>query len=346
MASSRRSCYIRFISSPCRRLPGPDAAFPFHSQVEAFDFVQTSSDSAAVVSGSINGSLRITHISLSTGESSSSTSDHSAPLEPRGHVSDITSAQFFPSGNKVVLTTSLDATARLWNAETGTNPRTLKGHTRAVTSAALIPPQGQQVLTTSLDSTLRQWDLRTGEEVFKIDLGMEAPASQVVLHPSDPNIAFVALRTSSGTVAQVDLAKQQVVQRLEDSAAPINALAVARDGSRLLAGDQAGLCTLWDLTTPSNIALCQWRRNDAAVLTVSASATANDWLVGGADGLPYRVRVNSPKESGTDTTAANVELVEEFGCATEEEAENVIKMVEKDGVVGVAGGKSVVFYPA
>lgn len=292
--------------------------------MEAFDFIPLAQDSAAFVSGSINGSLRIGTVSLSTGQPSTT-------FEPRGHLSDLTSAQFFPSGDKVILTTSLDSTARLWNAQSGSNPRTLSGHTRAVTSAALIPPHGQRVLTTSLDSTLRQWDLSTGEELSRLDLGVGAPANKVILHPSDPNIAFVALRTSKGAVVQVDVQANQIVKRLEDTHASVNAIAVSQDGTRLLAGDQSGLCTLWDLS--SSQVLQQWRRNDGAVLTISPTGTPDEWLVGGADGLPYRVRA-----------ADEVDVLEEFGCATEEEAEKIVNIVEKDGVVGVAGGKTVVFY--
>lgn len=254
--------------------------------------------------------------------------------EPRGHVSDITSAQFFPSGAKVVLTTSLDTTLRLWNFDTGSNPRTLQGHTRAVTSAALIPPHGANVISSSLDESIRTWDLSIGNEIDRVNVG--APASQVLLHPSNPDLAFVALRSEHGAVVVVDRVLGQITQRLEDTKAPINSIALANDGSALLAGDHSGVCTLWDVSSLGKLFMrCQWTRTDAPVLCVSPTDEPLAWLVAGADGLPYRVNV---KDSGM------VELSEELGCATAEEAETTSVVSLKGDVVGVAGGKGVVFY--
>jgi hypothetical protein len=53
-----------------------------------------------------------------------------------------------------VVTASLDNTARLWDADTGTEAAVLKGHTNWVQSAA-FSPDGKRVVTASDDNTAR-----------------------------------------------------------------------------------------------------------------------------------------------------------------------------------------------
>ncbi|KAJ1997905.1 hypothetical protein GGI04_005227, partial [Coemansia thaxteri] len=54
-----------------------------------------------------------------------------------GHVGDLTSSVFFPSG-QVVLSGASDMRLRVWSASDGTNPTTLTGHTSAITDTAIV----------------------------------------------------------------------------------------------------------------------------------------------------------------------------------------------------------------
>jgi hypothetical protein len=78
----------------------------------------------------------------------------------KGHTS-----AFSPDGRRVA-TTSEDRTARLWDAETGTEIAVLKGHKNAVLSAA-FSPDGRRVATASSDNTARLWDVSRSEVVFR-----------------------------------------------------------------------------------------------------------------------------------------------------------------------------------
>jgi hypothetical protein len=74
-----------------------------------------------------------------------------------GQAEPVRSAAFSPDGKRVV-TASLDASARVWNAENGKPAAELKGHAGPVNSAA-FSPDGKQVVTASGDGTARVWPL-------------------------------------------------------------------------------------------------------------------------------------------------------------------------------------------
>lgn len=74
----------------------------------------------------------------------------------RGHKGAVRSAIFSPNGDLVV-TTSEDSTARIWEARTGQSLTEFRKHTGIVNSVA-FSRDGKKIVTTSLDSTARIWD--------------------------------------------------------------------------------------------------------------------------------------------------------------------------------------------
>ena len=72
----------------------------------------------------------------------------------------LSSAGVSPDGTRVV-TTSIDKTARLWEAATGESIAVLSGHEDGVLSA-VFSPDGTQVVTASNDKTARLWATATG----------------------------------------------------------------------------------------------------------------------------------------------------------------------------------------
>jgi WD domain, G-beta repeat len=68
-----------------------------------------------------------------------------------------------PDG-RLLLTGSLDATARVCELSTGKQLMTLVGHTDGVIGVA-IAPDGRDAFTRSLDGTIKVWDLSDGREL-------------------------------------------------------------------------------------------------------------------------------------------------------------------------------------
>ncbi|KAG0147575.1 hypothetical protein CROQUDRAFT_16487, partial [Cronartium quercuum f. sp. fusiforme G11] len=102
-----------------------------------------------MVTGASDGKLRLDRWRQS--------SEGQEPRYGRGHVGDLTSLQFFPSG-QVILSTATDLSARIFSVDVSPiisqpglqlllNPRTLAHpHTRAVSSAAIIG-RGEEIVT-------------------------------------------------------------------------------------------------------------------------------------------------------------------------------------------------------
>jgi WD40 repeat protein len=80
--------------------------------------------------------------------------------KPLFHEDSVTTAVFSPDGD-LVLTASVDKTARLWRPETGEVIGTPMRHDNIVNTAA-FSPDGKLILTASEDRSARLWDAQTG----------------------------------------------------------------------------------------------------------------------------------------------------------------------------------------
>jgi WD40 repeat protein/serine/threonine protein kinase len=80
--------------------------------------------------------------------------------------SGVSSVAFSPDGTRVV-TGSIDHTAKVWDARTGTPQLELKGHTDWVRSVA-FSPDGTRIVTGTDDQTTKVWDAETGKTLLNL----------------------------------------------------------------------------------------------------------------------------------------------------------------------------------
>ncbi|EKV09804.1 Ribosome biogenesis protein Rsa4, putative [Penicillium digitatum] len=78
-----------------------------------------------------------------------------------GHGEAILATSFSPVSSSTMVSGSGDATARVWDCDTGTPKHTLKGHTSWVLAVA-YSPNGAMIATGSMDNTVRFWDAKQG----------------------------------------------------------------------------------------------------------------------------------------------------------------------------------------
>ena len=73
----------------------------------------------------------------------------------------------FSPDSKILVTASVDATARVWNADTGEFIAVLNGHKEGIPSVA-FSPDGKILATGSTDDTVKLWSLETYQELLSL----------------------------------------------------------------------------------------------------------------------------------------------------------------------------------
>ena len=84
-----------------------------------------------------------------------------------GHQGPVTHGAFSADG-ELVVTSSFDQTARVWNARDGKALAILKGH-KGVLKRAVFSPDGSQILTGSVDGTAGVWETATGKQLYVLN---------------------------------------------------------------------------------------------------------------------------------------------------------------------------------
>ncbi|KAA1101341.1 hypothetical protein PGT21_017208 [Puccinia graminis f. sp. tritici] len=230
----------------------------------------------------------------------------------KGHVSDLTSCQFFPSG-KVILTTSIDMSARIYSIDrvpsddheeedsrtptrkrmTMLNPRTFgPPHGRGVIGAGIMG-KGREIVTGCRDGKLRVWNVGESKVVAEAEMSSSSSAEvlalevgekrfldrtgEVLTPEADHNRAFfLLLGLSSGALDFVDLPSLKPIKLRTplpgQSGAPIDVVAMSGAMDMIAYGTRTGTVALATLV---------WHRSSPSSpsccsTTSSSSETAED----------------------------------------------------------------------
>jgi hypothetical protein len=171
-------------------------------------------------------------------------------LEPSivcaGHIDEIRATAIFPNGKRMV-SASNDATARLWDLDTGECLHTFAGHDGAVRAIA-VSRDAKWIATASDDSTARIWDVATGDQLFQFE-GHARTVRGVEFLPDGKLL-------SVGGEGKLRLWNIENEQQLWESAAEDTGtcMAVTPDGRRAVYGGRDGVAHGWDLVSRKKLA--------------------------------------------------------------------------------------------
>jgi WD40 repeat protein len=200
-----------------------------------------------------------------------------------GHTGPI-SGVVWSSDGKQLVTTSKDATIRIWNVTSAgaTSRPPLTGHTKMVYAPSLVEtPAGKWLVTPSTDGTARVWSFPDGRPGPVLNHG--ASVRRAVL---DATGTWVVTAGSDGRAVLWDRASgKQLHEVFHDKA--VRDVAFRPSGSVFVTSSADGTAQVWDAATRQGLALlkghtaevfnARFTPNGTGVVTVSWDRTARLW---------------------------------------------------------------------
>ncbi len=201
----------------------------------------------------------------------------------RGHGDRTIEAYYSPDG-ALIATTSIDGTARLWDAATGAEIRVLLADGAALFGAD-FSLDGRLLAVGGSDAAIRLWNTATGEleavlptEVIAEDVSLsgtglvavaadtagafviDAASGEQLLHLTghrdgtcrvdfSPDDTLLATSSQDGTAKLWDLATGNELRSLTGHSGPVCGMAFSPDGARLATAGEDGTARVWDVAT-------------------------------------------------------------------------------------------------
>jgi eukaryotic-like serine/threonine-protein kinase len=159
---------------------------------------------------------------------------------PTGHTRQVDGLAFFPDGQRLA-SCSDDGTARVWDAKTGQELRTLFRQSTQVKTVA-VSPDGRSVATGDFVGAIRCWDGETGQELPQF---AGHPHKVTALAYSNDGKRLAS--TSSDTTLKLwDSETGRETQTIRGHESNISDVALASSGDIIASGSWDGTIRLWD----------------------------------------------------------------------------------------------------
>lgn len=185
------------------------------------------------------------------------------------HDGKVASVSVNRSGTRVVTTSN--ATAHLWNAETGEAICDLRGHTRSLNDA-FFSPCDQRIATISTDGTARIWDA-TGGSLICVLAGHDEAVNSAAFFPDGRRIVTAS---GDGTARVWDTRSDDLIAVLMGHDAGVTTAAFDRGGGRVVTGARDRTVRIWDIASGSQRAQLEGHSGQIRRVAISPDGS---WLV-------------------------------------------------------------------
>jgi WD40 repeat protein len=206
---------------------------------------------------------------------------------PVGHLSQVNTAVFSPSG-KFIVTTSLDNTAKVWNAETGALLKNLIGHEDNV-SVALYSPDGKYLLTAAQDNIIKIWNASTGEFIKQLKGRRIGPAGGIGINSFSfsPDGKKIVTASSDFTAKIWNIHSGELLYDLQEHNSGIETAVFSPDGKKVLTASWDSTARVWDATTGRQLLVLKGHKASVEtalyypggekIITASGDSTCRVW---------------------------------------------------------------------
>ena len=198
-----------------------------------------------------------------------------------GHGDGVNAAAYSPDGTRIV-TASIDKTARIWEARTGTPLVVLSGHGDVVQSAA-YSSDSTRIVTASTDKTARIWDARTGTPL--VVLSGHGDVVHSAAYSPDGERIVTASRDKTARIWDARTGTLLVV--LSGHGDVVHSAAYSPDGTRIVTASEDKSARIWDARTGTQLVVLSGHGNavhsaayspdGTRIVTASWDNTARIW---------------------------------------------------------------------
>ena len=198
-----------------------------------------------------------------------------------GHDDEVSGVAWSPDGTRLA-TASHDRTARVWDANTGSELAVLRGHNGKVRGVAWSP-DSQQLATTSDDRTGRVWDANTGHELAVLR-GHDKEVRGVAWSP-DSRLLATASKDCTARIWDADTGNQLTFLHGHDD--EVLEVAWSPTNRRLATTSNDRIARIWDANTGHELAVLRghgkdvrgvaWSPDSRRLATTSYDRTARIW---------------------------------------------------------------------
>lgn len=200
----------------------------------------------------------------------------------KGHSGWVTHATLSPKGDRV-LTSSLDKSARLWNAGGEGEPIVFKDESGGGIHFGAFSPDGKRMLTAAEDNTAKVWDIEKADAPIATLSGHEDWVISAAFSPDGKRVV-TASHDHTARVFSADGSGSPLV--LEGHRGAVNMAAFDPQGERIATASNDGTVRIWNAKTPANPIILQGLGRHAMLLSVWSS-DGKRIAASSADGFVY-----------------------------------------------------------